>query len=189
VLEQREFERVGGVRTLPMKARIISATNRDLKEALRSGGFREDFYYRLRTVPIHIPPLRQRREDIPLLVECFIDRLNRLTQKCVRGVDAKVMDFLMDYDWPGNVRELERTLEYAFVFVKGATILRQNLPEAEEFGSGPSAETGAPNGDPRSRETILWALSRAGGKKQEAARMLGLSRTTLWRRIKNLGID
>ena len=192
VLEQREFERVGGLRAIPMQARIVSATNRDLKAALQNGAFREDFYYRLRTVPIAIPPLRQRKEDIPLLVEFFITRLNRLTHKCVRGVDVKVMEFFMDYDWPGNVRELERTLEYAFVFVKGATILRQNLPGPEEFGSVVSPappDNGTRNSDPRSRETILWALSRAGGKKQAAAQMLGLSRTTLWRRMKKLGIS
>jgi transcriptional regulator with PAS, ATPase and Fis domain len=186
VLEERVFERVGGTRPIRMNARVISATNCDLKTALKQGTFREDFYYRLRTVPITIPPLRERREDIPLLVEYFIQCLNRRTQKQVQSVDPKVMQFFMKYNWPGNVRELERTIEYAFVFVRGSVILPRNLPDAGEFGSAPPSrgEGKPPHTDTNSRESIIWALSRTDGRRKEAAELLGISRTSLWRRMK-----
>lgn len=189
VLEQREFERVGGTRSIAMRARVISATNRDLKKALQAGAFREDFYYRLRTVPLTLPPLRQRREDIPLLVDHFLERLNRRNQKCVQGVEPAVMKFFIEYEWPGNVRELERTLEYAFVFVKGTVILRTHLPETEDFRGGETGEgrASAP-GEPSSREAVVWALARSGGRRDEAAALLGMSRTTLWRRMKKWGL-
>jgi len=191
VLETHEFERVGGGRSIPMEARIISATNRDLKQCIADGCMREDFYYRLRTVPVMIPPLRERPEDIELLVHYFIERLNRRSGKCVRTVDAKVMRFFETYAWPGNVRELLRTLEYAYVFVRGSVILMRNLPEAAEFShSGPS-EAASPDAplDPRSRPAIVWALSQTDGRRKEAAALLGISRTSLWRRMKELGIS
>ncbi len=131
VLEQRVFERVGGTRLIPMEARIISATNRDLIKALADGSFREDLFYRLRTVPITLPPLRDRIEDLPPLVEHFLGRLNQKYQKEVRGLDPKVMAQFLKYPWPGNVRELERILEYAFVFVKGPVIFERNLPSLD----------------------------------------------------------
>ncbi|RJQ68387.1 MAG: PAS domain-containing protein [Desulfobacteraceae bacterium] len=187
VLENHEFERVGGARTLPMEARIISATNKDLRQALRGGLFREDFYYRLRTVPLAIPPLRERVEDVPLLVEFFLKRFNQRYKKRVMSVHPEVMQMFMQYAWPGNVRELERTLEHAYVFVKGPIIMPANLPAAEEFqGNTISAASSAPG--QINRQAIDWALLRANGNRLEAARMLGLSRTTLWRHMKQLGI-
>ena len=190
VLEQREFERVGGTRSIPMEARIISATNRDLKQALLNGSFREDFYYRLRTVPINIPPLRERMEDIPMLVDYFISHLNKRYKKEVNSVDPRVMQFFREYHWPGNVRELERTLEHAYVFVKGRIILPKDLPATEEFSQVADLPHNGfhLNGNNQSRETIIWALSKSGGKRDKASRLLGMSRTTLWRRMKELGL-
>lgn len=186
VLEQREFERVGGTRSIPMDARIISATNRNLSEAIQNGTFREDFFYRLRTVPITLPPLRERKEDIPLLVNYFIKRFNKKYNKSVRSVDIKVMRFLSSCDFPGNVRELERVIEHAFVFVKGPVIFMSSLPEREEFQENiPSFENNMPHHiTPKSRDAILWALSKCGGKRKEAAELLNISRTSLWRLIK-----
>jgi PAS domain S-box-containing protein len=194
VLEQRVFERVGGTRLIPMDARIISATNKDLKEAIKNGEFRDDLYYRLRTVPMTIPPLRRRREDIVPLVQHFMAKLNQKTGKEVRSIDPKVMHLFMAYAWPGNVRELERVLEHAYVFVKGPVIFAKNLPALDEF-----AQLGEQDGEPEDgqgsqgegqeeRQRVRAALARAGGRRGVAAQELGLSRTSLWRRMKSLGL-
>ena len=132
VIEQREFERVGGTRTIALEARIISATNQDLGLALQEGRFREDLYYRLRTVPLNLPPLRERLEDIPPLIDHFIKTFNRRYNKSVRSVDPKALKLLSRFAWPGNVRELERCLEHAFVFVKGPVIFAHYLPELHD---------------------------------------------------------
>ena len=190
VLEQRLFERVGGTRLIPLDARIIAATNQDLERALKSGSFREDLYYRLRTVPMNIPPLRERPEDIAVLVDHFIKRFNQKTGKEVRAVDPKVMQIFMAHPWPGNVRELERVMEYAFVFAKGPVIFPKNLPELTgqarpSVAEAPFAREEA--GDDL-RAQVLEALEQSGGRREEAARLLGISRTSLWRRMKELGI-
>jgi PAS domain S-box-containing protein len=191
ILENHEFERVGGTRTLPMEARIISATNKDLRVAIREGLFREDFFYRLR-VPLAIPALRERIEDIPLLVEFFLKKFNKLYKKRVVSVHPEVMQMFLRYDWPGNVRELERTLEHAYVFVKGPIIMPGNLPAAEEFIAqiDHCAIPGTASAPEHKidRDAIEWALLRADGNRLEAARMLGVSRTTLWRHMKQLDL-
>lgn len=185
VLEQREFERVGGTTSIPLEARIISATNKDLSLALENGSFREDFYYRLRTVPIVIPPLRDRKEDIPLLVDYFIGMFNAVFKKKIKGVDHRVMEQLSNYDWPGNVRELERTIEHAFVFVKGSIILPGNLPQLEVFNKRSVPEALFVNKTRLDKATIVQALRKAEGKKKKAADSLGISRTSLWRKMKS----
>jgi PAS domain S-box-containing protein len=186
VLEQKVFERVGGTRLIPMQARIISATNRDLARALREGTVREDLFYRLKTVPITLPPLRQRREDIPLLVEHFMARLNRKYGKEVRGLDPKVLRLFMTHPWPGNVRELERVLEHAYVFVKSPLIFLNNLPAMDEFLQERKIDASPEAGSEYDQQTIQNALSRARGRKKEAAAILGISRTSLWRIMKQL---
>lgn len=188
VIEERVFERVGGVRSIPMDTRIIAATNKKLAREVKAGNFREDLYYRLRTVPLHLPPLRERKSDIPLLINHFVERFNRIYGKKVRGVDPKVLRRFSRYSWPGNIRELERTLEYAFVFVKGPVITTSHLPELREE---PEIEDfSSPD---RSMSDYLWedekiaienTLKKANGKRDEAARMLGISRTSLWRKMK-----
>ena len=193
VLEERVFERVGGTRMISLDARIIAATNRDLAKAIREGAFREDLYYRLRTVPMVIPPLRKRPDDIPLLVSHFIKRFNQAYGKDVRSVDPKVMKIFLEYFWPGNVRELKRVMEHAFVFVKGPVIFPANLPELGGFAIADDAPPSTPRlsgvKNDEQRRDILDALRNAGGKKSKAADMLGISRTSLWRRMKSLGLD
>ncbi|MFZ5586963.1 MAG: sigma 54-interacting transcriptional regulator [Thermodesulfobacteriota bacterium] len=188
VLEQRVFERVGGARLIPMEARIISATNLDLTQARREGRFREDLYYRLRTVPLNLPPLRERPEDIPLLVQHFLDKFNRLYGREVRAVDPKVMRIFASHAWPGNVRELERAIEYAFVFVKGPVIFARHLPplEGDENPDSPAPTPRLQAGDEEA--AIRQALAVCQGRRGQAATLLGLSRTSLWRKMRQYGL-
>jgi PAS domain S-box-containing protein len=186
VLEAKVFERVGSSQPIPMEARIIAATSRNLVEEVRRGRFRMDLLYRLRTVPFYLPPLRERQEDIPLLVNHCLARLNAKYQKKVRGVDPKVMNLFLHYAWPGNIRELERVLEYAFVFVKGAVITKDLLPDLES----PRPKTPAPPAHlhqqrwDSERVIIQNALQKARGNREAAARVLGISRSSLWRKMK-----
>jgi PAS domain S-box-containing protein len=185
VLESKVFERVGSSRPIPMEARIIAATSRNLVEEVRGGRFRMDLLYRLRTVPFFLPPLRDRQADIPLLVNHCLARLNRKYQKEVRGVDPKVMSLFQNYAWPGNIRELERVLEYALVFVKGTVITKDLLPELESPRPRPAAP--APLHRQRwdsERLIIQKALHKARGNREAAARVLGISRSSLWRKMK-----
>jgi PAS domain S-box-containing protein len=191
ILDQKEFERVGGTQTLSMEARIISATNKNLPEAIKKQLFREDFYYRLRTVPLNLPPLRERREDIPLLVNHFIKRFNKQYNKSIRSVDTKVSRFFQTYPFPGNVRELERAIEHAFVFAKGPVIFMGSLPEFKTFSlpTPSSPETCHISKGKITRETVLHALSISRGKRTKASELLGISRTSLWRYIKKFGLN
>jgi transcriptional regulator with PAS, ATPase and Fis domain len=188
VLEERVFERVGGTNSVSMDARIIVATSRNLKEEVRQGRFREDLYYRLRTVPLYLPRLRDRLEDIPLLVNQFINWLNKKYKKEVRGLDPKVLTLFQQHDWPGNVRELQHVLEYAFVFVKGHIITKSHLPELEDAPrrsqSAHPAILPSPSQGEDEREAIQQALQKARGRRQVAARLLGMSRSSLWRKMR-----
>ena len=185
VLETRVFERVGGTRPIPLEARIIAATSRNLLQEVRRGRFRMDLLYRLRTVSFYLPPLRERQEDIPLLVNHLLARLNRQYGKEVRGVDPKVIHLFQHYSWPGNIRELERVLEYAFVFVKGAVITKDHLPELESPLPKPPAEATLDHyRGAGERLVIQKALQKAQGRRERAARLLGISRSSLWRKMK-----
>jgi PAS domain S-box-containing protein len=194
VLEERFFKRVGSNRPIPLEARVIAATSRNLVQEVRLGRFRMDLLYRLRTVPLYLPPLRERQEDVPLLVNHFVARLNRKYKKEVKGVDPKVMTMFQQYAWPGNVRELERVLEYAFVFVKGPIITKAHLPELEAPPSPAPAPGWSPDGSKAphlwedERLTIEKALNKARGRREEAARLLGISRSSLWRKMKAYGL-
>uniref|UniRef100_A0A7C3Z1Y2 PAS domain-containing protein n=1 Tax=Desulfobacca acetoxidans TaxID=60893 RepID=A0A7C3Z1Y2_9BACT len=190
VLETRTFERVGSTRPIPLEARVIAATSRNLAQEVRRGRFRMDLLYRLRTVPLYLPPLRERPEDIPLLVNHYLARFNRTYRRDVRGVDPKVMALLQQYSWPGNVRELERVLEHAFVFVKGAVITREHLPELKSPLSRSGLSRTGPDEQPAAGEvlSIQKALKRAQGKRDVAARLLGISRSSLWRKMKEYGL-
>ena len=191
ILDQRKFERVGGTQSILMQARIISATNRNLPEAIKNKSFRKDFYYRLCTVPLTLPPLRERKEDIPLLVDHFIKLFNKKYNKKIRSVDTKVMRLFQQYHFPGNIRELEQAIEYAYVFVKGPVIFTSSLPDFKQstIMPPPPPKTVCLNAGKYDREAILQALSLSGGKRQRAADFLGISRTSLWRCIKRLGLD
>ncbi len=192
VLEGRGFERVGGNRKIPLEARIVAATNVELQEAMRQGRFRDDLYYRLFTVPIHLPPLREKREDIPILVKYFLEQLNQKFNKKIRGVDPKVMKTFCRHSWPGNVRELQHVLEYCFVFAKGPFITERHLPRLETAWAGRELESLDSSLSPLQvleRETIIKALERVYGSKQEAARLLRISRSKLWRKVRSYKIN
>jgi PAS domain S-box-containing protein len=199
VIQERKFERVGENRSRTADVRIISATNRDLKALLQTGAFREDLYYRLRVVPIQLPPLRERREDIPLLVAGFVDRFREQMDKPIESVSDAALARMMDYPWPGNVRELENAVEHAFVRSSGPRLEVADLPaevrqpEAGQPPPTPASPQPAPQPTLRPTETderaiILSALRATAGNKSQAAEQLGISRTTLWRRMKALDI-
>jgi DNA-binding NtrC family response regulator len=189
VLDDGEFERVGSNRTLRMSARIIAATNRDMAEAVRAGSFREDLYYRLRVFSVHIPPLRERKEDIPLLVRHFVDMSSQELNKQIKGVDPGAMELLLTYNWPGNVRELENAIKSAAVSCRGDVILPEHLPPgmtrvSQEPGYGERFGSGAPSPYKEITEyvdklLVEMALRRADRNQVKAAELLGISRTTL----------
>ncbi len=181
VLEQREFRRVGGHDLIPINSRIIAATNRDLKKAIAEGHFREDLYYRLNVISIHIPPLRDRREDIPLLVEHFVDKFNMEMGKAIEGVNEGAMRLLLDFGWPGNARELRNVIERAMVVTKGKTIMESDL-------SLPAA-AGRPGNHGKSlddieKEHIRLILGENRWNIIRSAQMLGIDRVTLYNKIK-----
>jgi DNA-binding NtrC family response regulator len=128
VLQESEIERVGGIKTIKVDVRLVTATNRDLLAELATGGFREDLYYRLNVVPIHIPPLRERREDVPLLVDHFIAKFNERLRKAIVEIEPDAVGRLVGYNWPGNIRELENVIERTMLFCEGPTIRVQDLP-------------------------------------------------------------
>ena len=193
VLQEREIQRVGDDRPLKVDVRLITATNKDLKHLLTSGALREDFYYRIRVFEIMLPPLRERREDIPLLVNRFVAELSRTHGKTVKGIARDALQRMLDYPWPGNVRELKNAIEHAFVTVSGDRITLLDLPP--ELRSPPGRHTRARHGpmltpeEQAERRRVLDALQKTGGNRSEAARILGFSRVTLWKKMRRFGID
>jgi PAS domain S-box-containing protein len=188
-LQEREIRRVGDEQAIKVNVRLVAATNRDLGEMIERGLLREDFYYRIRVFEIQLPPLRERKEDITLIVDHFVEEMSRSTGRRVRGVEPDAMKALLDYSWPGNVRELRNAVEHAFVTVQGERVKLSDLP-FEIRTAAPAAAAPVPRGgDPEERARILDALHRTAGRKNDAARRLGISRVTLWHRMRTLGID
>ena len=191
VLQDRSYEPLGGTRSETAEVRVIVATNRDLAQQVRSGAFREDLYYRVNVVRVELPPLRRRKEDIPLLAEQFIQHFNRLQGRSVCGITAEALALLMAHDWPGNVRELENVIERAFILCREGDIDIRHLPD-ELTARGKSAGT---DSDFRSAHELLdiqairAALERHGCNREAAARELGIHKTTFFRRLKKLGIS
>jgi len=188
VLQEREFERVGGIKTRKTNVRVIAATNRDLKQMIATGEFREDLYYRLCVVPILLPALRERREDIPLLVESFLHKFNARGQR-IKEVSSRAMAQLISYDWPGNVRELENAIEHAYVTSTTGRVERQFLPapiSQAEIIRLPETESSVHGIS--EKQKILFSLEKHRWKKHDVASDLGLSRTTLWRKMKQYGL-
>ncbi len=191
VLEEKVIERVGDNTPIPVDVRILSATNRNLEELVRRGRLREDFYFRINVIPIRMPPLRERPEDIPLLADFFLRRICMKNEKPLPGVARKALDRLMAYPWPGNVRELKSAFEYAVIRCLGHEIQPEHLPEhIAEPPRSPAADT--PTLPLRHEEMkkhhLLEALRRTGGNRAEAARLLGVSRVTVWNWMKRYGI-
>jgi PAS domain S-box-containing protein len=191
VLQERTYEPLGGSRCESTDARVIAATNQNIVEQVRQGFFREDLYYRVNVTRLELPPLRRRKEDIPLLVSQFIARFNHLQQKNIKGTDAEALSLLMAYDWPGNIRELTNVIEHAFILCSEGDISIKHLPGEL---TNREAESVARR-DTRSAHDILdiqaiWgALERNAFNRLAAARDLGIHKTTLFRRIKKLGIS
>jgi len=191
VLQERTYEPLGGTRSESSDARIMVATNKDLAEQVRRGVFREDLYYRVNVVRIELPPLRRRKEDLPLLVEQFITRFNRLQQKTVPGITAEALSLLMAHDWPGNIRELENVIERAFILCNEGRIGIEHLPEeltAHGAAAGPDADMRSAH-DILDAQAIRAALERNAFNRLAAAKELGIHKTTLFRRMKRLGIS
>lgn len=187
VLERGEFERVGSNETIRVDVRILAATNRDLRLAVSEGAFREDLYYRLRVIPVELPPLRERREDIPLLVRHFIDRFNAKVGKRVR-IASDCLEILEQYPYPGNIRELHNAIEHAFACCDGPIIRREHLPK--DFHAWAERKRDIPDSlDHAERETILRVLERSQWRIKLASERLGISRSTLWRKIKQFQLD
>jgi len=187
VLQEKVVERVGDHTPIPVDVRLISATNKDLTKLLAAGRFREDLYYRVNVIPIQVPPLRDRREDIPLLVEAFMARISLKTKKPVTSISREALAILMAYPWPGNVRELINVMEYALVLCPGPTIRPEHLPLLQRQGPTPATTSPLCLGD--EQECLQQALAASGGNKAEAARLLGISRVTLWKRLKKYGLQ
>jgi transcriptional regulator with PAS, ATPase and Fis domain len=190
VLQDRTFEPLGATRPETADVRIIVATNKDLAEQVRRGAFREDLYYRVNVIRVELPPLRKRKEDIPLLAQQFIDRFNRLQQKSIKGITGEALSLLMAHDWPGNVRELENVIERSFILCNEDFIGIDHLPD--EFTARGAA--GAPASDMRTArdlidaQSIRTALERNAYNRLATAKELGMHKSTLFRKMKKLGI-
>ncbi len=199
VLQERQFERVGGIKTIKVDIRIIAATNIDLQEAVAKGRFREDLFYRLNVIPIHVPPLRERKSDIPLLVKHFLKQFCIGKRSFIKGIDDEAMDCLVRYRWPGNVRELENIVERLVILANGPMISVKDLPEMilKEVGHRaapvriPSAPSIPPEGFSLSaaveefeKSLIIQALDKTGWVKNRAAKLLHMNRTTLIEKMK-----
>ncbi|PSH04162.1 MAG: Fis family transcriptional regulator [Acidobacteria bacterium] len=189
VLQERCVEPLGATESVKINVRVLAATNKDLAQLVREGKFREDLFYRIRVIYLKIPALRERREDIPLLVEHLIAKFNRLQEKDIAGLSQEVLVRLMDHNYPGNVRELENIIEQAFVLCRGGLIEPQHLP----IELRPTDKTGVTSGaamSMRSAEVhmIEQALKRNLGNRQRTAHELGINPSTLYRRLKSLGL-
>ena len=198
VIQEREFERVGETRVRKTDVRVVAATHRKLRELVASGHFREDFYYRIKVFDIEMPALVERRKDISILANLFLQRFSRLTGKAIESFSPEVNYVFMDYCWPGNVRELENAVEHAFVTCQGKVIELKDIPyEIRSYEQRERECNHRVRGDVqiapqrrrlRSREELIDVLRDCDWNKSEAARLLGVDRSTVWRRMKQWDI-
>jgi two-component system response regulator AtoC len=198
-LESRKFKRVGGVANIEMDVAVVAATNKDLREEVRKGTFREDLFFRLDVIPLRLPPLRDRKDDLPALISHFLDRFQRQFGREVQGVSGAAMQLLQQYDWPGNVRELRNVLERVILLGPEGPIQPGDLPSEIRFwrGSNPAARAKCPfvlpedgvDLDGVEKGLIAQALDRTGGNQTAAARLLGITRYALRYRIEKHGLD
>ena len=192
VVQTQRFERLGGEKTLSVNLRILAATNKDLLQQVKGGRFREDLFYRLNVIPMHLPSLRERRNDIPLLARYFLTKFAAEQNKAIEEFNPEAMRILLSYEWPGNVRELENSIEHAVVLAKGGAIEVRDLPSVivEARGRGPSQKkprlsTIAEN----EKDLLAGTLEKCGWNKKEAAKQLGISRNTLYQKLKRYGLS
>ncbi len=189
-LQDKSFEPLGGTTTVRSDARVIAATNKDLEALVASGDFREDLFYRIQVFKISLPPLRERKADVPLLADHFINRFNRLRGKNILGLSDEAMRAFMRHTWPGNIRELENAIAHAFILCHGGLIALEHLPDP--LRKGAAAESATMLGETLKElemRAIQEALSRNKGRKTAAARELGINKTTLWRKLKHFGLE
>jgi len=193
VLETRKFERVGGNKTIKLDARIITATNKNLSEEINAGRFREDLFYRINVINIHLPPLRERMDDFPLLVNHFIEKFNAKFNKSIKQFSSSAYDLIIDYNYPGNIRELENVIEHCFVLCSGEIIQVECLPKRLReqkktlvTSSNVIQKNGFKNVE---RELIISVLEKNNHNRTKAANELNINPSTLWRKIKKLGIE
>jgi DNA-binding NtrC family response regulator len=194
ILQEKSFERVGGSKTINVDVRILAATHRDLDALVSTGKFREDLYYRLNVVPIQIPPLRERRQDIPLLLNYFLERSNKINNGSIGGLTEQALDILSSYDYPGNVRELQNIIERLVVIKRKGFVSIEDLPEKLYTGKPEQLEMDILRGydtlvSDYEKTLILKALNQTKGVKSQAARALQMNRTTLIEKMKRLGIE
>jgi transcriptional regulator with PAS, ATPase and Fis domain len=185
VLQEGTFERVGGEETIKVNVRVISATNQDLRRLMSQGRFREDLYYRLNVAPVHLPPLRERRNDIPLLAQHFLKKIALDMDRPEPVMSRECLNVLLDFDWPGNVRQLQNAIQFAMMKCKDQALEPYHLPP--EIYKRPEMDArGKPGRKPKlDADSVRLALERAGGNKAKAARMLGIGRATLYRYFDN----
>jgi transcriptional regulator with PAS, ATPase and Fis domain len=190
VLQEKEFERVGDSSPIKVDVRVISATHRNLEEMISHDEFRDDLFYRLNVIPIRLPPLRERREDLPLLVDHFLEENRLKSGKDISGLSNDAMELLLEYHWPGNIRELINAMEYAFVVCRNEYVDVGHLPQGIATEKRPSKSNNKLKKKDLHNETerVLEALRLSGGKKSHAANLLGVSRQALWKKMKKLGI-
>jgi two-component system response regulator HydG len=191
VLQEKVIERVGDQRPIPVDVRVISATNQDLYQLRAQNLFRDDLFYRINVIPIHLPPLRDRREDIPLLVEAFIERTRLKNRKLITGISKEALGQLVAYPWPGNVRELINAIHYAFVLCHEGLIQPEHLPALDHLNPPSPLEAQKKRTSPGkvNKEQLIEAITAAEGCRAEAARRLGVSRVTLWKWLKKHSIQ
>jgi two-component system response regulator HydG len=193
VLESGQFERVGDISSIKVDVRIITATNRDLEELIEKNEFRQDLLFRINVIPIHLPPLRERKEDIPLLISSFIRRLNIKTGKKITGVSHDAMEAFMEYHWPGNIRELKNAMEYSFVTTEGPAIQPNYLPKKistpQKTSPSPVKLVTKEEVLPDEKSRLIQALKQTNGNQSKAATLLNINRVTVWNRMKKYGID
>ena len=192
VLEERAFERVGGAKTLQVDVRLVAATNKDLKKLVSEGRFRDDLFYRLSVVTIDLPPLRERRDDIPLLVKAFLDEFGRENRKQVRELTPEALNVLLAYDWPGNVRELRNAIEQMVVLARAERLTVRDMP-AVIRGSADLTKINVVRAgmtvEEAERQLIVQALKETNGNRTKAAQKIGISRRTLHRKLKEFGLE
>jgi PAS domain S-box-containing protein len=193
VLETREFERVGGNKPIKINARIIAATNKNLSEEISAGRFREDLFYRINVMNLHLPPLRERKDDLPLLVNHIVEQFNIKFKKDIKQFSSSAYDFLEEYEWPGNIRELENTIEHCFVLCNGEIIQVEHLPKRIKSFVNTEMEkpslSKANNFKDVEKELIISVLNQNNWNRTKSAKELGVDPSTLWRKMRKLGIE
>ena len=192
VIQEKELLRVGGVDPFPVDVRFIAATHRDLQQDVQSGHFRQDLYYRLNVIALRLPPLTERIDDIPLLVNHFLAQKSRTMKKTIEAIEPQALDLLGRYSWPGNVRELENIMERAVALENGPLIRVADLPDyvhnltIETYRHTPSD---IPSLEDQEKRYIQWVLEKSDGNKSKAAKIMGIDRVSLWRKLKRYGIE